>query len=89
MDNKGSGYDGHKGGDSGELIGYYDEDYYHLIPPLVWHDVQAYLRLEGGHFPFSHNTLYSVLEKRGYIESKDGKHTLPVKIHGTVKSAQD
>lgn len=85
LDNKESGYSDCRGGDSGELIGYYDPYFYYLLPQVVWHVVLTYLRLEGGHFPFSRNTLYAVLEKRGYIESRDGKHTTPAKIHGIVK----
>jgi len=85
LDDRETGYKEHKGGNQGELIGYHDEDYYYLLPPAVWHTVQTHLRLEGGTFPFSRNTLYTVLEKRGLIETKNGDHTIPTKIHGTLK----
>ncbi|HVN96466.1 MAG TPA: DUF3854 domain-containing protein [Syntrophorhabdaceae bacterium] len=85
LDGKDSGYKECKGGESGELIGYYDEGYYYLLPRPAWHLVETYLRPEGGRIPFSRTTLYAVLEKRGIIETKEGKHTIPVKMQGVVK----
>lgn len=73
VDHKDSGYSGRLGGDSGELIGYFDDKNYYLLPVPLWHAVQTYLRYEGGHFPFSKTTLYETMERRGILETNGGK----------------
>ncbi|OPY65974.1 MAG: hypothetical protein A4E63_02722 [Syntrophorhabdus sp. PtaU1.Bin050] len=73
LDHRDSGYAGRLGGDSGELVGWYDKEHYYLLPVPLWHAVQTYLRYEGGHFPFSKTTLYETLERRGILETRGGK----------------
>lgn len=85
IDHKEAGYKEHLGGDAGELIGYYDENFYYLLPAPSWHAVQTYLRLEGEHFPFSKPTLYDLLEKRGYLETRGNERVLPQRIGGKVQ----
>jgi hypothetical protein len=82
INHRNTGYDERIGGDSGELIGYYDEDFYYLLPSPLWHAVQTYLRLEGGHFPFSKTTLYDVLERRGLLETRGNKRVFNHRING-------
>jgi hypothetical protein len=86
LDHKDSGYTGRIGGDSGELIGYFDDESYYLMPTPLWHAVQTYLRFEGGHFPFSKSTLYDVLERRGLLETRGGKRDHAQRIGGKVVS---
>lgn len=74
-----------RGDKARELIGYFDVNFYYFLPVAIWNVVQSYLQHEKSHFPFTKKTLYSVLEKRGYIETKDGKHSVLVNIHGVTR----
>jgi hypothetical protein len=82
LDHRIEGYKENMGGDSGELVGYHDEDFYYLLPSPLWHAVQAWLRLEGGHFPFSKTTLYDVLERRGILETRGNKRVFTHRVGG-------
>lgn len=85
LDHREGGYGGGViGGESGELVGYYDTDFYYLLPVPVWHAVTTYLRYEGGHFPFSKGTLYEILERRGLLETRNGKRDQAARIGGKV-----
>ncbi|OPX99853.1 MAG: hypothetical protein A4E58_00208 [Syntrophorhabdus sp. PtaB.Bin006] len=86
LDHKDSGYAGRLGGDSGELIGFFDDGHYYLLPVPLWHAVQTYLRYEGGHFPFSKTTLYETLERRGILETKGGKRDHTQRLGSKVVS---
>ena len=86
VDHKDMGYESFFGGQSGELIGWYDDEFYYLMPVVAWHTLNTFLRLEGGYFPFSKTTLYNTLGKRGYIQGgSDGRHAIPVRIKGELR----
>lgn len=83
LDHKDAGYEGGRiGGDSGELIGYHDSQFYYFLPSPLWHSVQTYVRLEGGHFPFSKTTLYDVLQRRGLLETRGSKRVFTHRVGG-------
>jgi len=71
--------------DKGELIGWYDEDYYYLLYKPMWHALQSYHIREGSHYPFSERTLADMLDKRGCIQKREQGHTSVVKIRGEAK----
>ena len=85
LDDKEKGYEGRRGGDAGELIGYYDENYYYLLPVAPWHAVQTFVRMEGGYFPSSKTTFYDTLERRGYIEVGRTSTMIAQRINGKVQ----
>lgn len=83
LDHIDAGYEGGRiGGDAGELVGYHDSQFYYFLPGPLWHAVQTYLRLEGGHFPFSKSTLYDVLQRRGILETRGGKRIFTHRVGG-------
>lgn len=73
------------GGERGDLIGFYDEAFFYLLPTPLWHAVQHYTLREGSHFPFSKTTLYRMLRQQGHLYTKDTHHTASVRIRGEVK----
>jgi hypothetical protein len=74
------------GGEEGkaDLIGFYDDSFFYLLPTPLWNAVQRYCGSSNDFFPVSKNTLYRTLEKKRLIESREGKHTIPLKHNGQV-----
>ncbi len=68
------------GSNNGELIGYYDEFHYYLLPQPLWHTVQRYCLQEQAHFPLTKETLYRRLANRGLIQVDHGRNTINVRI---------
>jgi hypothetical protein len=59
---------------TGDILGYYDEQFLYLLPTPLWHMLSKYIMAEGGHFPFSKTTLYSILKSKNLlIPNKNGK----------------
>jgi hypothetical protein len=73
------------GGSHGELIGYYDDLYFYLLPTAMWRLIQVFCRDEGSHFPIGKNTFYGILRKRGLIETKGKENIIPQRIRGKVE----
>ncbi len=86
MDHRHSGYDRDAtiGGHGGELIGYYDGEFYYLLPAPVWLSVTTRLRLSGDTFPFNKGTLYDVLAKRGFLETNGDRSFSRQRIKGQL-----
>jgi len=74
------------GGEEGkaDLIGFYDEHFFYLLPTPLWNSVQKYCGSSNDYFPVSKHTLYRMLEKKRLIESREGKRTIPLKHNGQV-----
>lgn len=73
------------GGWDGELIGYYDDFYFYLIPEALWHTLQRFCISEGTHFPASRHTLYKMLRDKGLIETNNNRNTISERIQGKIK----
>ena len=74
----------HLGGKDADLIGYYDQIYFYLLPSALWHSISRYFILEGYHFPVHKNTIYRMLANKGHIVTRGGRHTVPERIQGQV-----
>lgn len=57
------------GGDEASLLGWYDTDFYYLLPTALWHEIIEYCRRENSYFPISKRTFGEILSKRGIIET--------------------
>jgi len=73
------------GNNAGMLVGYFDDHNFYFIPSALWEQVKYQYSRINEYFPFSTNTLYKMLEKKGYIETENGRHTVPVKVAGCNK----
>jgi hypothetical protein len=67
-----------------EPIGWYDNDFYYLLPTPLWKAINSYAFASREDFPVSKNTLYMMLGKRNIIDTRDRKHTIPFKHKGEV-----
>jgi hypothetical protein len=72
------------GGYNADHIGWFDEEYFYLLPVAIWNAMQRYCRAEGSHFPFKKNTLYKMLRSRKIIEASGPKNTIPFRTDGKV-----
>lgn len=70
------------GGTESDLIGYYDDVFFYLLPTAVWHIVQRFCIKEGSHFPFSRQTFYRILKSRNIIETDPDHSTKTEWING-------
>jgi hypothetical protein len=85
LEHKENGSAPRKGGNGGDLIGYYDENYWYMLPVPLWHSVQRYCLQEQAHFPLTKETLYRRLANKGFIQAENGRHTINVRIRGGQK----
>ncbi|MBF0555091.1 MAG: DUF927 domain-containing protein [Nitrospirae bacterium] len=53
----------------GEIIGWFDDVYFYLLPEVMWATVQKY---HLGQFPATKNMFYSMLSSKGIIATRDG-----------------
>jgi hypothetical protein len=72
------------GGYNADHIGWFDEEYFYLLPAAIWNAMQKYSRAEGSHFPFKKNTLYKMLRSRKIIEASGPKNTIPFRVDDKV-----
>ena len=67
-----------------EPIGWYDNNFFYLLPTPLWKAINSYAFASREDFPVSKNTLYMMLGKRKIVDARDRKHTLPFKHKGEV-----
>jgi hypothetical protein len=68
---------------AGDRIGFYDSTRLYLQFNAAWNASMTFLSKEGGHFPFSKNTLLYMLKQRGSIVlARNGDATKPKSISG-------
>ena len=74
------------GGGEGDLIGWYDDLYFYLLPKALWHALQSFCMREGTHYPVSERTFSYMLQKKGFIaEAGEESASKPVRIQGDLK----
>jgi len=66
------------GGDEAILLGWYDTDFYYLLPKALWHELNDFCRREGSYFPLSERTFREILGRRGIIEIGQEDRTTPL-----------
>jgi hypothetical protein len=66
----------------GEVIGYYDDNWYYLISTATYNAVQRYCRSEGEMFPLSSHALHKALAAKGVLFTQQDSYTSVVKIRG-------
>lgn len=49
------------------FIGWCDEQWFYLLPEVIYREVSAFCRAQGGHFPVTARTLWKHLEIEGMI----------------------
>ncbi|MBI5193557.1 MAG: hypothetical protein HZA08_08980 [Nitrospirae bacterium] len=75
-----------RGGEFGELIGYFDDcGIYYLLPEAVWNLLSKFCIGQGEHFPISRQSFYRQLQVKGIIEAGQGQTTKQERIRGQNK----
>lgn len=70
------------GSTEGEMIGFYDETFFWLMPDAVWNVIQRACISAGDYFSVTQRTLYKMLKDRQMIQPGKNTNTTPATIHG-------
>jgi hypothetical protein len=69
------------GGDSGasDRIGWYDDNFFYLMPTPMWKAIQGFTYASQEVFPVKKDTLYGMLSDKKLLEEREGRHTISFK----------
>jgi len=68
--------------DRSDMVGWYDADWFYLLPEASYNLVSKYFRDQGNVFPVREHTLRKALDESGILGSRDGRLTPVVYLDG-------